>query len=140
MAVAGPAGQAASGLVFPGLRRGVPSPVASRGRRIAPAWQHLRVGDVIPDYGARDATFEVAVVNPPRELVYRSRRGRMTVSWSITLRPAPQKDPSSTRVHLRLRLGPVRRRWLAKTGGELLDVLTTAGLAAGLRERLRQAT
>jgi hypothetical protein len=64
----------------------------------------------------------------------------MTVSWSITLRPAPQKDPSSTRVHLRLRLGPVRRRWLAKTGGELLDVLTTAGLAAGLRERLRQAT
>jgi hypothetical protein len=36
-----------------------------------------------------------------------------------------------------LRLGPVRRPWLARTGGELLDVLTIAGLAAGLRERLR---
>jgi hypothetical protein len=39
-------------------------------------------------------------------------------------------------VHLRLRLPPVRRRWLALTGGELIDALTVAGLAAGLRERV----
>jgi hypothetical protein len=39
-------------------------------------------------------------------------------------------------VHLRLRLGPVRRKWLARTGGEFIDALTIAGMAAGLRERL----
>jgi hypothetical protein len=37
---------------------------------------------------------------------------------------------------LRLRLGSVRRIWLAETAGELFDLLTIAGLAAGLRERL----
>jgi hypothetical protein len=35
-----------------------------------------------------------------------------------------------------LRLAPVRRPWLAHTAGEALDVLTIAGMAAGLRERL----
>jgi hypothetical protein len=39
-------------------------------------------------------------------------------------------------VHLRLRLGPVRRRWLARTAGEFVDALTIAAMAAGLRERL----
>jgi hypothetical protein len=39
-------------------------------------------------------------------------------------------------VHLRLRLGPVRRPWLARTAGEFIDALTIAGLAAGLKERL----
>jgi hypothetical protein len=107
-------------------------------RRLHPAWQNLHAGDVIPDYGGRDATFEVAILEPPKVLVYQSHRGDMKVSWAITLTPAP--EPASTRVHLRLRLGPVRRPWLATTGGELLDVLTIAGLAAGLRERLQQHT
>src|SRR5690349_12605576 len=38
------------------------------GRRAAPdirpAWQRLAVGDVIPDYGGRDETFEVAAIEP----------------------------------------------------------------------------
>ncbi len=43
-----------------------------------------------------------------------------------------------TRVHLRLRLaGPGHRR-LVEIGGGLLDLLTIAGLAAGLRERLAE--
>jgi hypothetical protein len=37
---------------------------------------------------------------------------------------------------LRLRLHPVKRGRLATTAGELLDVLTVAGMAVGLRERL----
>jgi hypothetical protein len=41
-----------------------------------------------------------------------------------------------TRVLLRLRLAPVRRVWLARTAGELIDLLTVAGLADGLRERM----
>jgi hypothetical protein len=89
---------------------------------------------VIPDYGGARAQFLVAELTPARTLVYRDRRGRMEVSWAITLRPA---GDHATRVQLRLRLGSLRRRWLATTAGELIDQLTIAGLAAGLRERVR---
>jgi hypothetical protein len=107
-------------------------------RAVNPAWLGLQVGDVIPDYGGREATFEVAELSEPGTLVYRSRRGRISLSWSITLSgiAAPAARPA-TRIHLRLRLGGVRRRRLAETGGGLIDLLTIAGLAAGLRERLR---
>jgi len=106
-------------------------------RAVNPAWQQLRVGDVIPDYGGREATFQVAELDAPDTLVYRSRRGRIDLTWAITLTgvPGPGARPA-TRVHLRLRLGDVRRTWLAESGGGLLDLLTIAGLAAGLRERL----
>ncbi len=107
-------------------------------RSVEPRWQGLAVGDVVPDYGGRNETFEAVILDPPSALVYRSVRGRMNVTWSITLLPiAPDAVASArTRVHLRLRLGPVRRKWLATTGGELIDALTVAGMAAGLRERL----
>jgi len=102
-------------------------------RDIAPAYQRLAVGDVIPDYGGRDETFTVVAIDPPRHLVYRTRRGHTEVTWSITLTGA---EPGQTRVALRLRMAPVRHRRLASTGGELIDWLTVAGMAAGLRERL----
>lgn len=109
-------------------------PVARRGlRRIEPRWQLLAVGDVIPDYGGRDETFEVAELEPGRCIVYSSRRGSVRLTWSISL----QVDGAgATRVLLRLRMAPVRRKWLARTAGELLDLLTIAGMAAGLRERV----
>jgi hypothetical protein len=105
-------------------------------RGIRPAWQRLGPGDVIPDYGGRDETFQVAAIEPESALVYRSTRGRMNVTWSITLLPVAAGERAHTRVHLRLRLGPVRRTWLARTAGEFIDALTIAGMAAGLRERL----
>jgi hypothetical protein len=108
-------------------------------RDIQPAWQQLQAGDVIPDYGGPNATFEVATVKPPSALVYRSVRGRTSLTWSLTLIPLPVPGPAAgehTRVHLRLRMGPVRRKWLAATAGGLIDYLTIAGMAAGLRERL----
>ena len=101
-------------------------------RQVLPQWQGLSVGDVVPDYGGPRATFETALVAPPHHLVYRSRRGRTELSWAITL----TATPTGTRVHLRLRLAPVRRVWLAESLGELFDALTVAGMAAGLRERL----
>src|SRR6478735_10181796 len=52
-------------------------------RHLDPSYGGLRVGDVIPDYGGKDETFEVAVVEPLRHLVYTSRRGRTYVSWAI---------------------------------------------------------
>src|ERR1017187_6975916 len=73
-----------------------------------------------PDYGGQNAAFEVATVEPPSVLVYRSVRGRVSMTWSITLipRPAPGSPAGEyTRVHLRLRLAPARRKWLADTAG-----------------------
>lgn len=110
--------------VIPPRRRGI--------RRIDPALQHLRPGDVIPDWGGADATFEVVTHEPPFVLVHRSTRGRIRLSWAIVLRA----DGAGTRVHLRLRLAGVRRRRLAEVCGGALDLLTVAGLAAGLRERV----
>jgi hypothetical protein len=110
-------------------------------RDIHPAWQHLVAGDIIPDYGGQNATFEVAAVEPPSVLVYRSVRGRVSMTWSITLIPLPVPGSPAgeyTRVHLRLRLAPVRRKWLADTAGGFIDFLTIAAMAAGLKERVER--
>lgn len=104
-------------------------------RRIEPALQHLRVGDVIDDWGGAHATFEIVTHDAPNVLVHRSTRGAMQLSWAIVFHPEPA---ARTRVHPRLRLaGPGHRR-LVEIGGGLLDLLTIAGLAAGLRERLAE--
>ena len=95
----------------------------------------METGDVIPDYGGRDATFQVAQVTPPGTLVYWSRRGHTSLTWSLTLEPSG-REPGRTRVFLRLRMAPVHRKWLARNVGGLFDLLTVAGMAAGLAERL----
>ena len=105
-------------------------------RHLDPAYLGLAVGDVIPDWGGRDATFTVAELAPGSHLVHTSRRGAIRLSWCIALRPTGGHGQADTRVHLRLRLGGVRRPWVGEVGGGALDLLTVAGLAAGLRERL----
>lgn len=102
-------------------------------RSVDPRWQDLAVGDVIPDYGGSSATFDVVEMAAPSTIVYHSVRGRLVMTWSIVLRDRGD----STRVLLRVRLGNVRRRRLAQTVGGAFDGLTIAGLAAGLRERVR---
>ena len=113
--------------VIPAGRRGI--------RHLDPALQRLAVGQVIPDWGGRDATFTVALLEPPRALVHVSRRGHTDLSWAIVLRDVP----AGTRIQLRLRLGSVKRPRLAGTLGDLVDAATVAGLAAGLRERVSRA-
>jgi hypothetical protein len=112
-------------------------PPSRRGlRHLEPALlAEARVGHVIPDWGGRNATFEIAILEPPHALVHTTRRGNTDGSWAIVLTPY---DPESLGIHvqLRLRLSPVRRKWLAHTFGEAIDATTVAGLAAGLRERL----
>ncbi|GLY38134.1 hypothetical protein Amsp01_041580 [Amycolatopsis sp. NBRC 101858] len=105
-------------------------------RRLDPALQHLEPGDVIDDWGGRDATFEIVTHDPPHALVHRSTRGHLEISWAIHL---TDDGDGTTRVHLRFRLGGARRPRLVEHGGGLVDLLTVAGLAAGLRDRLRRA-
>ena len=114
------------------VERVVP-PARRATRQVEARWQGLSVGERIPDYGGPEEYFEAVQVEAPAHLVYRSERGRVQVSWAIML----TSHHSGTRVHLRLRLGDVRRAWLAESLGELVDALTIAGMAAGLRERLR---
>lgn len=102
-------------------------------RHVDDRWLGLQVGSVIPDYGGRHETFVVASIDPPRSLVHRSRRGHTDVTWSLTLTP----EDGGTRLHLRLRLGPVKHRRVAEVAGGFFDALTVAGMVAGLRERLR---
>ncbi|MGI8900847.1 MAG: hypothetical protein ACR2HA_07945 [Nocardioides sp.] len=111
-------------------------PLGRRGlRHVDGRFTGLEVGDVIPDWGGKDETFTVVELQPPDHLVYRSQRGRTAVSWAICLRTTGE---SGTRVHLRLRLGPVKHVRLAERVGGAFDLATIALLAAGLRERLDQ--
>ncbi len=114
--------------VVPPSRRGL--------RRIEPSLQRLRVGSVIPDWGGRHETFRVEILDAPHALVHSTQRGRTFGSWAIVLTPYDDDGMVFTHVQLRLRLFPVKRRWLAGSAGELLDATTVAGLAAGLRERV----
>ncbi|GAW47997.1 MULTISPECIES: hypothetical protein [unclassified Nocardioides] len=105
-------------------------------RHLDSRWLNLTAGDVIPDYGGRHETFTVSEISPPHVLGYTSKRGRTNISWSIKLTLI---DGDSTRVQLRLRLGPVRHKRLVATAGELIDLITIAGLAAGLQERVTRS-
>ena len=102
-------------------------------RRIDPRLLEHEVGDVIPDWGGAGATFTLAAIEARTLLLYTSRRGRTDLTWCLHLTGTPS---GGTRVHLRLRLGPVRRVRLARTAGGLVDALTVTGLGAGLRERV----
>jgi hypothetical protein len=105
-------------------------------RVIDPTWQQLSTGDVIPDYGGPRASFTVEAIEAPHVIVYSSTRGHTAISWTITL-TSPPGSSSNTRVHLRLRLGGVKHVRLAGSLGGFIDLVTIAGMAAGLRERLR---
>ena len=105
-------------------------------RSIRPDFQDLAVGDRIPDYGGAGAHLQVAVIEPPRVLIYRDRRRGAPFSWAITL--TPLVDGGETRVDLRFRgrirsIGLLRRVILG--GGELFDGLTAEIMLRGLAER-----
>ncbi|RZI84955.1 MAG: hypothetical protein EOO67_16315, partial [Microbacterium sp.] len=101
-------------------------------RVVDPQWQGLAVGDVVPDWGGRNATFEVRAIDPGRSIVYWSQRGRTELTWTITLVP----DGAGSRVYFRLRLAPIKRAWIASTVGEFFDAWTITWMGDGLRERL----
>ena len=110
-------------------------PARRAARRLDQRFASLEVGQTIADWGGRDATLTVAEISEPEHLVYTSRRGRVSFTWALVLTDLGHR----TRVHSRVRIGPVRRKWLARYGGGLFDAATITGLARGLRERLAEA-
>ena len=99
-------------------------------------WLHPGVGDVVPDWGGRNADFVATVVEPNRCLVQRSTRGNVRLTWALKLTPAAG---GQTRLQLRLRLAGVKRRRIAAVFGGAMDELTVVLLCAGLEERFRDA-
>ncbi|MEP6710263.1 MAG: hypothetical protein ABJA64_00915 [Candidatus Saccharibacteria bacterium] len=129
-------GKNRSGWYFPRLIERFIPPKKRALRSIEPKLQNLKVGSVIDDWGGRDATFEVAQIEENHHIVHISTRGKISMSWAIVLEPS---DGDTTRVHFRLRLAPVSKKWLAESGGGFIDALTIAGLEAGLRERISKS-
>ncbi|MGI9157876.1 MAG: hypothetical protein ACR2FG_14790 [Marmoricola sp.] len=127
-------GKGRAGWYFPrSVERFIPA--GRRGaREIVPRFQSHEVGQTIADWGGRDATLTVAQVEAPAVLVHRSQRGRASFSWALVLSAL---GSDRTRVHSRVRIGPVRHEQLAERVGGSFDLLTIFGLAAGLQERLR---
>ena len=129
-------GKRRAGWYFPrSVERFIP-PSRRAIRHLDPRWQGFTVGDVIPDYGGADETFTVEELEPPRLIVYSSQRGKALVTWVLHLEPAQD----GTRAHLRLRVGPVKHPRVMGSVGDLFDLVTIAGMAAGLRERLRDSS
>lgn len=129
-------GKRRAGWYFPrSVERFIP-PSRRAIRHLDDRWQELAVGDVIPDYGGSDETFTVEQIEAPERIVYSSERGHAGLSWVLHL----EERRGTTRVHLRLRIGPLKHPRLVGTVGDWFDLLTIAGLAAGLRERLAEVT
>lgn len=116
--------------------------IVPRGRRAArsilPEHQDLAVGDRVPDYGGRDAWLEIALIEPPLALVYRTERRGTPFSWALRLTPL---GPDRTVLHLRfracLRSDGTRRRAITLFG-DLADWGTCVLMIRGLRERLKE--
>ncbi len=84
-------------------------------RRVEPHLQSLEVGQVIDDWGGSRATLTVLDLAPGRLLLLGTERGRLSMTWALTL--TPTGAGAATRVHSRVRLAGVRRVRLAEVRG-----------------------
>ena len=112
-------------------------------RSINPSWQELKVGDRIPDYGTKDDYFDVALLEPPNAVVYRSERFGLPFTWALLIRSetgAGSAEPLSV-VQLRFR-GVLQatglKRAIILKFGEFMDYISTAPMLAGLAERVEK--
>lgn len=135
-------GKGRAGWYFPRRFENLLIPARRRATRtIEPQWQDLAVGDSVPDYGGRDETLEVARIDPPEALIYRSERGSAVFSWALLLKGAPERD--RTQVHLRFRgklASTGLKRRLIVGAGEFFDRSTGELMLRGLAERVAVAS
>jgi hypothetical protein len=147
-------GKARAGWYVPAwLERWTDGTALSGARTIDGSFQDLAEGDIVPDYGPGSGKFRVVTLRPPRALVYLSMRdpaadwgwpepeeplpdGALTFSWAMIL---DELDRGRCRLLVRLRMKRVGQRTspLFRAFAGLVDYVTIALMAAGLRERLR---
>ena len=77
-------------------------------RHLEPRLLEHEVGDVVPDWGGADATFTLAAIDPPRTLLYTSRRGSTDLTWVPAPRPDRRdgRDPGAPAPAARTRAAP----------------------------------
>ena len=143
-------GKDRAGWYFPRSAERLVVPSGRGLRRLEPTYAGLAVGDRVPDWGPGEPEFEVAMLEPPRALVYRSLRQRsrghrwpvsdpppadtLDLSWALVIHDVED----GVRLHLRLRVRTTRS-WtvpFARVFGGAMDALTVGLLFGGLRERL----
>lgn len=112
-------------------------------RSIDPAWQRLKPGDRVDDYGFNaDDYFIVSEVHPQKALIYKSDRYGAFFSWTLILHEMPEGDRVNTLLHLRFR-GKIAATGLKKRllvwGGGILDDISTSPMLAGLAERAEKS-
>ena len=132
-------------------RLGVP-PAWRPARSLLGGFQHLAVGDDIPDWGPGEPVFRAVTIDEPHALVYLSLRDRKhhwrwphtddaeadgvtALSWALVLDPV---GSTASRLHIRLRMRKSRRPLPAPVAvvGGLFDYATIELLRRGLVERL----
>lgn len=104
-----------------------------------PELQQLAIGDRIPDYGGRDEWLEVARLQPPHTLVFRSQRRGRQFTWALLLADnGPNRCTLRLRFRGQLRSQGLRLRALSAVAW-FFDRLTGELMVGGLRDRLRDA-
>jgi hypothetical protein len=126
-------GKRRAGWYFPrSVERFIPR--SKRGLRyVEPKWQKLKVGQRIPDYGGKKGYLDCFYLEENKAIGYTSKRGNITMTWVLTFWPA--KEHSRVIIRLRIKTSKQGQSFLMKFG-KVVDRLTIAGLAAGLKERL----
>jgi hypothetical protein len=104
-------------------------------RNLEPRWQTLAVGDRVPDYGGRNEWLEVALIEPPHILVYRSERRGRPFTWALLLSPATDgRTQMRLRFRGRIRSRGAKRRAILSIGG-FFDCSTGQLMIRGLQDR-----
>ena len=120
-------------------------PQSWRARRtINPAWQNLKPGDRVDDYGfSVEDYFDVVDVKMEKVLIYRSDRYGARFTWTLMLHELEANEDSTPRtlVHLRFR-GQIAangiRKWVVVNGGGFLDWIFTYPMLLGMQERVER--
>ena len=104
-------------------------------RHVDSQWQHLAVGDCVPDCGGRDGWLEAAMIDAPSALVYRSERRGTAFTWALLL----STTSGGSAIHLRFRGALRSRGWKQRCVVAIADVAdwsTAAPMLRGLEERI----
>lgn len=111
--------------------------------RILPEYQHLRLGDIVPDGPPGTALFRVAAVDPERALVLLDEGGThipgTAFSWAFVLQPRGERE---TRLQVRARLAYPSSVLMTLVGRLIIGpadfVMVSGQMLRGIKRRAEQ--